>query len=568
MAGLSLLVPLAAFVVEGGSPAELPGLGRLFDLVPGGFEPTAITVVSIASIAMLAGILTGWLNGLLSNDLALRAGDQIRRRVFETALVRPISEIEAIPEGRLTNTLAAESWRVGDTLFEVIGGTVTALTCRVFLGAMVALSPGLTLLLIALSAMTAALIQRATRRVRELGRRAVNANEAFMAEVWDALGGLRLIHAFGAQQAARRRFSAASTEVTRVFRDLGVVNAGLGPLSQAMTLLTIAVLLGAAIILRVEPETMVGFLALAYRLQPRVTALLRMRASLRGKEASVATVEEAIASADAAAAEAKQAAAAERTRRKADAPEGAVARIAIEGLRARWPGASSSALEDISCVFPGGEITALVGASGAGKSSLAAVLLGFLPPEAGRILVDGVSLAEMDQARWRRRVAFVDQAAHLFDASMADNIRFAEPEADDASVRAAAIAAGADGFINDLPAGYATSASRWRLSSGQRQRVALARAFVRRPALLILDEATNALDLPTERAVGAALKRLAAQGCAVVVIAHRRESVEIATRAVVLKEGRVAESGAPADLLAGGGVFANLYSHQSTEATF
>lgn len=568
VAGLSLLVPLAAFLVEGGSPAELPGLGRLFALAPGGFEPTAITVVAVATGSMLAGMLVSWINGLLSNDLALRAGEGIRRRVFEMALLRPISEVESLPDGRLTNTLATESWRIGDTLFAVIGGTVTALTCLVFLAAMVALSPTLTLMLIGLSALTTVAIQLATRRVRELGRRAVATNEAFMAEIWDALGGLRLIHAFGAQDAARRRFHAASGEMTRVFHSLGVVNAGLGPLTQALTLLTIAALLGVALFWGTPPQVMVGFLALAYRLQPRVASLLRTRAGLRGLEASVATVEEAIARADAAT-EAARVAMAERTRRRqVAAPEGAVGRIAVERATVRWPGAPVPALTDVSCAFAGGEITALVGASGAGKSTLAAVLLGFLAPEAGRVLVDGVPLEEIDAIRWRRRVAFVDQAAHLFDASIADNIRFADTLADDAAVRAAAVAAGADAFIRELPDGYATSAARRKLSSGQKQRVALARAILRRPALLVLDEATNALDMPTERFVGAALKRLASEGCAVVVIAHRRESLATATQAVVLEAGRVAEVGRPADLIGAGGVFSRLYGDHPAQAEF
>jgi ABC-type multidrug transport system fused ATPase/permease subunit len=553
VAGLSLLTPLAHLALGGGDPMALPGLAPVIDAVAPWARLTEANVTALAVGAMMAGIAVGYANALLSNALAMRAGDDLRRRVFEIALREPVADIEAMPEGRLTNTLASETWRVGDALFAMIGAAVNAVTCAVFLSAMVALSPPLTALLIALSLGMAAAVQAATRAMKALGAAAVAANESFMAELWDALGGLRLVRAYGREDLARARFADRSARVRRVFARLGAVSSGVGPLTESMTILTVAALLGAALAMGESVEMMVGFLAIAYRMQPRVIGILKARSGLRALDASVATVDEAV----------RRAEAAERAGRTApgsEPPRGAVRRIAFDGVTARWPAGATPALVDARCVFEGGAITAVVGRSGAGKSTLAATLLGFLAPQSGRLLVDGVPLRSLDSAAWRRRVAFVDQSAHLFDATLADNIRFGAPDADDAAVVAAARAAGAHDFIRDLPEGYDTPATRRRLSSGQKQRVALARALLRAPDVLILDEATNALDLPTERVVMAALAEQARRGAVVVVIAHRREAIAGAARAVVVDGGRIVETGAIGELAARGGAFAALYA--------
>jgi subfamily B ATP-binding cassette protein MsbA len=559
VAGLSLLTPLAHIVMGGADPATLPGLGSLVVAAAPWIDLTAGRLTALAVFAMLAGLGVGYVNALLSNALAMRAGDDLRRRVFEMALHAPVAEIEAMPDGRLTNTLAAETWRVSDALFALIGAAVNAVTCLVFIAALLALSAPLTALLIGLSLVVAATVHAATRATRTLGAVAVRANEAFMAELWDALGGLRLIRAYGREDLARARFGERSGRVRDVFTRLGAISSGIGPIAQSMTILTVAALLGAALALGKPVELMVGFLAITYRMQPRVIAILRARTALRSLDASVATVDDAVSRA-AGAERAAQAASLRAVRGGAARSGAPVRRISFEGVTARWPASPTPALVDARCAFEAGEITALVGRSGAGKSTLAATLLGFLTPQSGEILVDGTPLRALDSAEWRRRVAFVDQGAHLFDATLAENIRFGAPDADDAAMIAAARAAGADAFIRELPDGYATMANERDLSSGQRQRVALARALLRAPEVLILDEATNALDLPTERIIMAALAAQARRGAVVIVIAHRREAIAGAARAVVVERGRIVETGRTDELAARGGAFAALYA--------
>jgi ATP-binding cassette subfamily C protein CydD len=221
--------------------------------------------------------------------------------------------------------------------------------------------------------------------------------------------------------------------------------------------------------------------------------------------------------------------------------------------------ARAPALAEVSFVLPRGKVTALVGASGAGKSTAANLLLRFAAPASGRILVDGADLQSVDLPVWRRQVAWVPQRPHLFSGSAADNIRLGRPDASLAAVEAAAQAAHAHEFITALPQGYATRLGEGgaRLSGGQRQRIAIARAFLLDAPLLILDEAGANLDAESEAQIDDALRRLMG-GRTVLVIAHRLHLAAAADQVVVLEGGRVAAQGPHAALLAEAGVYRQL----------
>jgi ATP-binding cassette subfamily B protein len=217
-------------------------------------------------------------------------------------------------------------------------------------------------------------------------------------------------------------------------------------------------------------------------------------------------------------------------------------------------------LPDLDLHVPAGQTVAMVGATGAGKTTIARLVARFYDPVEGTVRLDGIDLRDLAEPDLRRGVVMVTQENFLFSDTVAENIRFGRPGATDAQVAAAARAIGADTFIEALPEGYDTPVGKrgGRLSAGQRQLLAFARAFLGDPAVLILDEATSSLDIPSERLVQRALRTILADRTAL-IIAHRLSTVEIADRVLVLDGGRIIEDGPPADLVRHGGGYAGLH---------
>jgi len=232
--------------------------------------------------------------------------------------------------------------------------------------------------------------------------------------------------------------------------------------------------------------------------------------------------------------------------------------LVFEAVDFSYPG-GQTVLHGLSLTVHNGQQVALVGASGAGKSTVAHLLLRFGEPQAGRILVDGRPLAGVPVEAWRQRIAWVPQRPFLFHDSLAANIRLGRPEASLAEVKAAARLAELDEWIETLPAGYETLVGEQgaRLSGGQAQRLALARAFLRDAPFLILDEPTAHLDVEQETLIAAATQRLC-RGRTTLTIAHRLSTVQRMEQIFVMAGGRVVECGAPAQLLAQGGEYARL----------
>jgi ABC-type multidrug transport system fused ATPase/permease subunit len=238
--------------------------------------------------------------------------------------------------------------------------------------------------------------------------------------------------------------------------------------------------------------------------------------------------------------------------------------IRLVDVSYRYADAVTDALDGVDLHLLRGSRTAIVGPTGAGKTTLVQLLLRFLEPTRGAIYADGRPIAELTAHDWRRQVAIVPQQPYLFAASAFDNLRLARPDASLDAVRHAAELAGAHQFLKCLPDGYDTPLGERgaRLSRGQAQRLAIARAFLKNAAVLILDEPTSALDLDSERVVRKSLEQLA-DSRTVVVVAHRLETVVTADRIAVLRAGKVVEFGTHADLVDQAGLYATFVSNQA-----
>jgi subfamily B ATP-binding cassette protein MsbA len=240
--------------------------------------------------------------------------------------------------------------------------------------------------------------------------------------------------------------------------------------------------------------------------------------------------------------------------------------VRVERVSFRYAPEHPEALHEVSFRIAPGETVALVGPSGAGKTTVAALLPRFWDVNAGRIVIEGIDVRDLALEELRGAIGIVPQEPTLFSGTVRENIAYARPDATEAEIVAAARAAHATEFIERLPQGFDTRVGERgvKLSGGQRQRLAIARVFLKDPAIVILDEATSSLDSESERLVGEAMEELL-RGRSTLIIAHRLSTVRRANRVVVLERGRVVEEGQHADLLAGGGVYAKLYKGQYFE---
>ncbi len=537
-----------------GLPAWLPvpesPRGRLYALVG--------AVFAIAVVGTAVGLWGRWLATLTSKRLQVA----VRRRVFEHAARLPLHRVYQLKAGGAASLLREDAGGVGELVFsmlfnpwravvQLLGGlAVLAWVDWRLLGGAFALLP------------CAAVSDRLwNRRLRPLYRDVRKQRQEIDARAAEAFGGMRVVRAFGRQRRETARFVGENHYMARqeMFawwwsRAVEVVWDLFLPAASGALLLFggLAVLQG-----RLSLGDLMMFLVyLAMLLEPiavLATSATQLQNNLSGFDRVLDLLEE--------------------PREMASKP-GTIAvsrrttagRIALEGVGFTYPTADVPVLHDISLEVEPGEMIALVGRSGAGKTTLCNLIARFYDPTAGVIRLDGVDLRDVEVEGYRRLLGIVEQDVFLFDGSIAENIAYASRRQSRAEVVEAARVANADGFIEAMVDGYDTRIGERgvRLSGGQRQRLAIARAVLADPRIFILDEATSNLDSESERLIQRALANLM-RGRTSFVIAHRLSTIRAADRILVLDAGSIVESGTHDELFARDGAYREMVELQSME---
>ena len=550
LALLALVVAAAAMLAVG------QGLRAVIDRGfaagdPAWLDRTLAAMVAVILVLALATYVrfynVSWLGERVTADL--------RRRVFDHLLTLPPAWFEAGRTGEVITRLTADTTQIEN----VIGSSLSiALRNALLLVGGLALlfttSLKLSLLTVAGVPLVVTPIIVFGRRVRTLARASQARVAALGERIDETIHEIRIVQAYGHEAADRRAFGALVEQSFATARQRVANRALLVACVLVLVFGAIAFILwvGGHDVLAGELSAgqLSAFVFYAAIVAGSVGALSEVWGDLQRATGATERLLEILSTRPAIQAPAQARA----------LPEPARGAIDFERVSFRYPSRPDTpALDDFNLRVAPGETVALVGPSGAGKSTVFQLLLRFYDPESGVIRIDGLPLTEADPLALRRRMALVSQEAVIFAASVADNVRYARPDASPAEVHAACAAAFADEFIARLPEGYETDLGERgvRLSGGQRQRIAIARAILADRPILLLDEATSALDAESERMVQTALEGLM-RGRTTLVIAHRLATVQQADRIVVLDGGRVVQQGRHADLISAGGLYARL----------
>ncbi|NDJ16627.1 heterocyst formation ABC transporter subunit HepA [Myxacorys almedinensis] len=469
--------------------------------------------------------------------------DRLRKQTFEQLQAVNLSYFGQTNSGELINTLTGEIGKI-QIAFGLMAYIITkSLTLLVYTFLLFAISWQLTIVSVVLFGIVIVGLTKLNRRVRESSFAVTAASGKFATIALELISGIRTVHAFATQDYERKRFYRASSEVLKTGMKASRRWALVRPMAEglATTVLISMIILAITVFVAngtLQTASLLTFLFLLFRLVPALHEINGNRAQLSNYTGAFANISEVI-----------------RSDNKPYMQDGerwyngldrSIDFVAVEfGYTPGQP-----VLKDITLTIPKGKMTALVGGSGAGKTTLVDLIPRFYDPTHGQVLFDGVDVRSLAIKSLRRKMAIVSQDTFVFNASVRYNIAYGLDDVTDEMIFKAAQQANALDFILDMPEQFETSLGDRgvRLSGGQRQRLAIARALLRDPEILILDEATSALDSVSERLIQASLEQLA-EGRTVIAIAHRLSTIVRADKVVVLEQGQIVEQGTYQELL-------------------
>ncbi|MCF8199344.1 MAG: lipid A export permease/ATP-binding protein MsbA [Sulfuritalea sp.] len=525
----------------------------------GGNEWLAWLPLAIIGIFALRGV-AGFLAGYGMSWVSVRVITDLRQLMFERLMRLPTSYFDAhassVPATRIAYDVNGVSAAATSTLTVLIRDSLSVMG---LVGWLLYLNWKLTLISLAVIPLIGFIIRAFSARLRRLSLSAQEGMAQMNGVLHESVRGQKVVKIFGGEAHATSRFSKVNNALRGYGMRQAIAAAAIAPITQIFASVGLAIVVYVALQQSASNETTVGsFVSF-------ITAMLLLLAPLKHLADINAPLQRGLAAAESV------------FRMLDETPEvdtGTVdlgrarGEIEFSAVSLRYPGAERDALAAIDLQIRPGETLALVGPSGGGKTSFVNLVPRFYHPSGGQIRIDGHDIEALTLNSLRANIAHVGQDVFLFDDTVSANIAYGDKRgASRDEIEAAARAAHASEFIAAMPQGFDTviGENGARLSGGQRQRIAIARAILKDAPILILDEATSALDSESERAVQAALETLM-QGRTTLVIAHRLSTVERADRIVVLSQGRIAEIGNHAELLAAGGLYASLYRLQFAEA--
>ncbi|MBU3721215.1 MAG: lipid A export permease/ATP-binding protein MsbA [Burkholderiaceae bacterium] len=513
--------------------------------------PTAVLL-----IFLLRGVST-FLSVYAMNWIANSVLRDLRQAMFNKLLTMPASTFDARSSGQLISRVIAEVNGVTSAATNVVNTLVRdSLILIGLLGWLFWLNWKLTLVVLALLPLLAGLTLAFSKRMRRVSRDALKATAEMTRSVEEAIFGNRVIKVFQGDEFESGRFKKVNAEFRGQSMRLAVAQALQSPISQFIAAIGVAVVLTIALMQSRAGEATVGdFISF-------VTAMLMMFGPLRHLADINAQLQRGLASAEAVFELIDEKSERDTGTRTVARVQGA---LEFQGITLAYPSSDRKVLAGLSVNVRPGETVAFVGPSGGGKTSLVNLVPRLYEPTEGKVLIDGIPIADLTLASLRAQIALVSQDVVLFNDSIRNNIAYGAASVTDQDLHAAIEAADLAKFVASLSEGAETVIGDRgvRLSGGQRQRIAIARAVLKNAPILILDEATSALDTTAEASVKSAIDRLR-KGRTTLVVAHRLSTIVDADRIVVIDAGQIVEQGTHQELLDRGGLYASLYARASS----
>lgn len=537
-------------------------LKKFIDGLNGPHGTATITNVCISLVALYAALgILRYAQSILLGVVAQRVGLAMRRDVYAHLQTMSLSYFHKRRTGQLMSVLTSDVSKLQNAAMMMKDFVATPIQACVFLGTMFVLSWKLTLFALLMVPLIAGTIQLLTRRLRALSKQSQDKQGDVSAIMEETLSAPRIVRAFTAEKREVARFENANEKMLGVQLKSLRRNALLGPVVDMIGVIGVALTLfvGGHEVAS-HALTTGGLLAFVFatsKLADSANAISGLRSSWEEMMGAADRIFNDVLDVQAEIQNAPNARTLENVRGKIEFRDVSFAYLP-----------NQPTLQNINLTIEPGQVVALVGETGAGKSTLADLVPRFYDPTQGGVFLDGHDLRTLTLQSLREQISIVPQETLLFAGTIRDNIAYGKPDATDAEVEAAARAANADSFISSYPAKYQTHIGErgTTLSGGERQRVAIARALLADPKILILDEATSALDASTESLVQEALDTLM-QNRTTLVIAHRLSTIVGADKIVVLRRGGIiAEEGTHAELIARRGVYAALYETQKRAA--